>query len=77
MSVPKVSVFERVDCILFFFFQETLWYSVDKVSASAKILESASRKVLEASFIMLENEIHQIEKDASAARETSMRMKLM
>ena len=45
-----------------FFFQETPWYSVDKVTASAcntiKILESASREVLEASFLMLENETH-------------------
>lgn len=50
-------------------------YSVDKVTASAcntmKILESASREVLKGSFMMLENETHQIEKDAC------MRMKLM
>ena len=36
-----------------------------------KILESASREVLKGSFMMLENETHQIAKDAC------MRMKLM
>ena len=72
-----LNFFKNLDCVsfFFFFFQETLWYSVDKVTANAcnaiKIIENASREVLEASFMMLENETHQMEKGLC------MRMKLM